>query len=422
MNLPSNYLTDKDIELLRPIGSNFKRVVGDPRELYVRVTPKGLKVFFIRYKNELGRESMISLGEFRRGIFGAQQARKKAKSLLYEISIGNDPGSCAKKPMFERYFDEYCRIKEQAVSFGYLQKIIYRQNKYMLPSLGALDVRKITATQLREILSALFNKNNPRTCRLETICRLIGELKGIFDLAVRDRVINYNPAFMLQKDFPSVKRFKANMGVDMHFPALIKTELLAEFIRDLKCDNAMELQTKRALYLQILTVNRPSNTVEAKWRDIDLEHGKWIIPASEMKTGQRHEVALSTYAIKILKQQRLFSGGFKYVFPASLISNLHLHRDTLSKAIRNLSEPNKYNGVATPHGFRATFKTICSLNSTELQALGVSEKVVEECLAHKESDDVIRSYERQRATWEAKRKLMQWYGDYLNAIEDLGID
>ncbi|MCR8706998.1 hypothetical protein [Campylobacter sp. W0066.2] len=34
----------------------------------------------------------------------------------------------------------------------------------------------------------------------------------------------------------------------------------------------MEKQTKRALYLQILSINRPFNTASVKWANIDLKN------------------------------------------------------------------------------------------------------------------------------------------------------
>lgn len=66
----------------------------------------------------------------------------------------------------------------------------------------------------------------------------------------------------------------------------------------------------------------------------------------------------------------------------------------------------KYKEVATSHGFRATFRTICTLYSDKITKLGISDKVVEECLSHKEDNKVIASYDRQRATLEQKRILI----------------
>lgn len=102
-----------------------------------------------------------------------------------------------------------------------------------------------------------------------------------------------------------------------------------------------------------------------------------------MKTKSTHEIALSSYALKILKEQHMFKIiDSSFVFPA-LNANGHLHRDTLSKAIRNLGGKNKYSGIATSHGFRATFRTICSKNKAELLNLGISEEVIESVLAIK---------------------------------------
>lgn len=61
--------------------------------------------------------------------------------------------------------------------------------------------------------------------------------------------------------------------LDTRLPALTDDNKIKEFIQELKADSKMALQTKRAVYIQILSANRPINTVSAKWRDIDLEKG-----------------------------------------------------------------------------------------------------------------------------------------------------
>ena len=171
--------------------------------------------------------------------------------------------------------------------------------------------------------------------------------------------------------------------------------------------------------MQILSINRPSNTASAKWADIDLENALWTIPAVEMKTKTPHEIPLTRLMLKILKEQQLFSGELsEFVFPASTIQG-YINRDSIGKAIKNLGEPKKWLGKASSHGFRATFRTICSQHKAELLGLGISEEVIESALAHKELNQVKFSYEREKATLEQKRTLLQWYEDYLNGIEDL---
>ena len=215
------------------------------------------------------------------------------------------------------------------------------------------------------------------------------------------------------------------MGKTGHYPALIDEKEIKEFIVDLKNFNPRSTpSTKNAVYLQILCANRPSNTAEAKWADIDLKKGIWIVRGTEMKTDiYEHIVALSSYAIKILEKQKLFSGGFEYVFPSIDKRNgiSHITPDAIRKAIVNLGDKNRYKGKVTSHGFRATFDTICELNSAELLNMGLPYQAPEVALSHQEKNAVKNAYVRKRAEIEHLKKLMQWYGDYLNNIEPLGI-
>lgn len=124
-----------------------------------------------------------------------------------------------------------------------------------------------------------------------------------------------------------------------------------------------------------------------------------------------------------MKEQKLYSGDLEYVFPAMDKRNKtpHISRDTISNAVRDLGGKDRFKGKATSHGFRSTFRTICTLNLAELMQLGISEKTIENAVSHTEKNRVIRAYERQTATTEQNKILMQWYGDYLNSIEPLGI-
>ena len=87
-----------------------------------------------------------------------------------------------------------------------------------------------------------------------------------------------------------------------------------------------------------------------------------------------HDIPLTRPMMKILKEQRLFSGQIsEFVFPANTIQG-HINRDSTGKAIKNLGEPKKWLGKAISHGFRATFSTICSQRKAELLGLGKARK------------------------------------------------
>lgn len=151
--------------------------------------------------------------------------------------------------------------------------------KYLLPSLAKRDVKTISYSDLLTILNAIYNPNNPATSRLDTIRRLINFLHETFSLALKDRYIDFDPSYGLKQEFPTRVKINQIHELDGRYSALIKDGDLREFIKDLKNDNRLEIQTKRAIYLQILSINRPSNTLGAKWEYIDLENALWTIPA-----------------------------------------------------------------------------------------------------------------------------------------------
>ena len=174
---------------------------------------------------------------------------------------------------------------------------------------------------------------------------------------------------------------------------------LVILLRDLKNDNKIELQTKRAIYLQILSVNRPFNTVSAKWEYIDFENALWTIPAKDMKMKSPHEIPLTRLMVKILKEQQLFSGELSEFVFCTMSKKGHLNIESMVKAIKNLGENGKWHRKVTSHGFRATFRTICSQHKAELLGLGISEEVIESALAHKELNQVKFLMREKRLLW-----------------------
>ena len=417
-NISKAYLLDKDIRLLEFIGKDYKKVVGSPKELYVCVYEKTKMKTFSLYYNK----HYIKIKEFREGIYSVADARRDATKLLKELESGKDMATIKgknEKYLFKNLFELHIAQKQKrGLKDSYLKKIVDMANNYLMPSLASRDVKGIKYSELLAIFNAIFNPNNPRKSRLETIHRLINELNAVFKIAIKDRYIEHNPSDGLHDEFPTSSRFNLDNQIDTRYPALTNESDIKSFIIDLKNDNRLDLQTKRALYLQIICGNRPINTASAKWSDIDLKNGIWTIQATEMKAKSEHKIPLCSYALKVLKEQQIFSGNSVFVFPADTMAG-HLHRDSISKAIRNLGGKDKYNGKVTSHGFRATFRTICSLHKAELLQMGISEEAIESVLAHKEYNPVKFSYEREKATIEQKRKLLEWYANYLNNIEPL---
>ena len=405
-------LFDKDIRAMLPANKVYKKAVGNPKELYIKVYPSGMKTFFIQYKNT----THFKLKEFREGIYSVAEARRDAIEIIRKFESGfvRSKDKYRISELFDRYIDKKEKIDQ--LDKVYIDKIKSRIKKYILPKFGNVDIKDINFNDLKTILTPLFNPYNPKKSRLETIHRIINTLNSLYENAIKDRYIDYNPCKALHDEFPTSNSFSLRNGIDTRYPAITDENELKEFLTDLRNDSKLDPQVKRAVMLQILCVNRPINTVSAEWKDIDLKKGIWTIPPIQMKMRHAHQITLSKQALSVLLEQIQYTPlESNFVFP-SLTKTVHINRDSISNAIRNIGGREKYNSKASAHGFRATFKTICSLHLTDLTQLGISDKTIENALALTESNAVKYAYERQTATIDQNRILMQWYADYLNNL------
>ena len=145
----------------------------------------------------------------------------------------------------------------------------------------------------------------------------------------------------------------------------------------------------------------------------------------------RHSVSLSSYLLKILQIQKLYTGNQEYVFSIrdnhiglsadELQKRFNSLRDNLNKAMKNMGGKDKWKGKLTAHGFRKTFKTICCIHLVEIAKFGATNETIEDCMAHKQSNKIEYAYQMQRATLQQKKDLLQWYGDFLYSLEPFEI-
>lgn len=184
----------------------------------------------------------------------------------------------------------------------------------------------------------------------------------------------------------------------------LEAQELPEFLHKLsQYDGAM--QTQLALRLLVLTFVRTSELRGAKWSEIDFDNKEWRIPAERMKMKDKHIVPLSNQSIKVLRSLQSINRNMEYVFPNRSKPEQCMSENTMLYAIYRMG----YHSKATSHGFRATASTI--LNEHSFNA-----DVIERQLAHTERNKVRASYNHAQYLGE-RRKMMQWWGDYLESAE-----
>lgn len=67
-------LLDKDIRNLKVNSRVYKRAVGNPAELYIKIYSSGIKTFILKVADK-----EIKLDRFREGVFSVKEARELAK-------------------------------------------------------------------------------------------------------------------------------------------------------------------------------------------------------------------------------------------------------------------------------------------------------------------------------------------------------
>ena len=121
-----------------------------------------------------------------------------------------------------------------------------------------------------------------------------------------------------------------------------------------------------------------------------------------------HIVLLSSQALKIIEELRPLTGHREHLFPNRNKPMTFISENTLLYCMYRMG----YHSRATVHGFRATASTI-------LNEHGFAPDVIERQLAHAERNKVRASYNHAQYLPE-RRKMMQWWGDYIDDASSYG--
>ncbi|KLU24943.1 integrase, partial [Caballeronia mineralivorans PML1(12)] len=136
----------------------------------------------------------------------------------------------------------------------------------------------------------------------------------------------------------------------------------------------------------------------------DLDAAEWHIPGERMKMRHDHIVPLPRQALIVLHELKTITGDSAYVFPSPAKQKTpHLHRDALSKALRDMG----FQGKHATHGFRGMLRTVGR------ERLGIDIDVLEAQLAHAKRGDVQKAYDRTTFDGDRRRVMQEW-ADYVD--------
>jgi len=363
------------------------------RGLYLQVRGPTSRSWIFRYRFQ-GRQHDLGLGSaFDVSVAEARNRRDDARTAL---RAGIEPVKQKRDSVAQVRVEKRARVTFREHAERYLQahesfwsnavhRAQWRQTleAYVYPAIGDLAPAAITTSDIVELLRALWAEKH------ETARRVRGRVETILAYAADPDDLSYrNPAARtapLLRALPKVKRDVKN------HPALPYAELPA-FFAALAARDGM---AARALEFTILTAARTSETLGARWAEIDLDNRLWIIPAERMKKRRQHRVPLSDAALIVLERARAGQVD-RYIFP-SLPHDRPFSNMAMLALLRRLGRAD-----LTVHGFRSTFRDWAG------DCTPFDRETVEFALAHHVADATEAAYRRSSALAKRTALMRQW--------------
>ncbi|MEI7601518.1 MAG: integrase arm-type DNA-binding domain-containing protein [Aestuariivirga sp.] len=377
-----NLLTARQVETISQAGRH-----ADGGGLYLRVRPGGSKTWSMMFAVMDGKrrkQTEISLGPAGAGGLSLAEARGKAAEIRAQRLRGLDPKAerkAAAVPTFGIFADEY--IDTHASRFKSPKHLAQWRMTLGDTYCGAIRGKLVSEIGTDDVLAVL----KPIWGTVpETASRIRGRLENVLDAAkARGFRAGENPATWrghLRAILPA--RQKLTRG---HHAALPYDDVPA-FMAALRARQSLAAM---ALELAILTACRSGEVLGARWEEIDLKKGVWIIPKERMKAGLAHRVPLSKRAVALLKGLPQVN---PYVFPGQAPGK-PLSGMAMEMQLRRMDR----NDI-TVHGFRSTFRDWSS------EQTSFPHETCEHALAHRISDKAEAAY-RRGDQFEKRRELMQ---------------
>ncbi|EFD0377720.1 TPA: tyrosine-type recombinase/integrase [Escherichia coli] len=403
-------LTDVKIRTLKPSDKPFK--VSDSHGLYLRVKPGGSRHWYLKYRIS-GKESRIALGAY--PAISLSDARQQREGIRKMLALNINPvqqraavrGSRTPEKVFKNVALAWHKSNRKW-SQNTADRLLASLNNHIFPVIGNLPVSELKPRHFIDLQKGIEEKG-----LLEVASRTRQHLSNIIRHAVHQELIDTNPAANLGGvTTPPVRR---------HYPAL-PLERLPELLERIGAYHQGRELTRHAVLLMLHVFIRSSELRFARWSEIDFTNRVWTIPATRepiigvhysgrgAKMRMPHIVPLSEQSIAILKQIKDITGNNELIFPGDHNPYKPMCENTVNKALRVMGYDTKKDICG--HGFRAM---ACSA----LMESGLWAKdAVERQMSHQERNTVRMAYIHKAEHLEARKAMMQWWSDYLEACRE----
>ena len=390
-------LTIKKIESTRPRDGAYK--LSDQRGLYLQIYPSGKRSWYYKYVFNK-QEKRYWIGEYPN--VSLKEARKQQTRLRSQLDRGIDPGQ-AKKDRIKQLKDnanhfgviarEYLAARRSSWTDGHYE----RQERFLRKDLAPLaeqPINDISAMALLNVLRRVEGRG-----AIATAHRVMQMAGAVFRYAIITGRAEY--------DVSQTLKGALQRPTTTHRPSIIEPDKVGQLMRDIEGYEGSEV-VRCALQLSPFVFCRPGELRNAKWNQMRLEEGLWVLPVEAMKSRREdHIVPLSRQAVDILKSIQPMTSRSDYVFPSVRTLSRPMSDGTINAALRKLDIPKER---MCAHGFRSMARTLLE------EELNYPGHIINFQLSQKVVDPLGRAYNRAKYLKE-RRSMMQDWADYLDRLK-----
>jgi integrase len=346
------------------------------------------KSWIVQYRRAGGQRRM-NLGST--DVVGIEQARTKAKKVLAQVALGEDP-QFAKTSRRERdahslraLIGEYLAWKEIS---GVRGRTLTEIRRYLLgPYFRALHTMPVDRVTRKDVAGRVLTIE--RESGAVTASRARTALQSMFVWAIQNGLAESNP--FIGTVAPKEPKPRERVLSDPELATVWRAAGDDDFGRIVK--------------LLILTGQRRTEVGGMAWSEIDLERGVWTIPSARTKNGRQHTVPFSALALSVIE------GVPERVGRGHLFGDRAAGFTSWGNSKRALDQ--RLGDKVAPWRLHDIRRTV----ATRMCDLGVAPHVVEELLNHHSGHrgGIAGVYNRSRYEREVKAAVALW-SDHIRTL------
>ena len=321
----------------------------------LRVTEKGVRSYIVQARVN-GRTRRVTLG--RHGVLTAEQARKRAKSVLGQMTEGVDPVaqrrrakavSVTLRDVVEDYIKNRRRKSDGRPLTDRTKADIRRHLKTNFTDWADRPIADLSRDAVRKRYTEIGSRSHAQANQaMRVLSGLVNYARGIYRDSEGQPVILDNPV--------EVVRDTSIQYADRERDTRVPLEKIGQFYSALeatRCDAEVSLSKRikvSAAVVLMLTGLRKSDVVERRWSEVDLDEGALAVADSKHREPRLFPIA--EQVVDVLRDLEDIRSG-PWVFPDETTKR---YVDDLRPGMR--PAVNAIGQHVAPHDLRRTFTDV----------------------------------------------------------------